>query len=326
VSLDHYVSQAHLKNFYSSDLKELMYAIRKNDQKMFTPNSDSVCRIEENSTNSYLREDRIIEEFLKGVEPKYNSVVSKLSKEQIDQEIIYVIAGFVSYVLTCSPAGMRINSELFRGSVEEAARIMDKHKRLPPPPKELGGESLTEMLENGNVRIEIDKKYPQAMGITSVLSYVSIFGNALWEILINPFVDNPFFTSDFPVAIEKTKDPRVLNRIIPLAPNIAVRIMPDISLDRNNNDFTFQNFRYKYKKLCRKDIVRINRLLVQCAETTVFFNRNYDWVPKFVCNNSGFRIEPQTNRIPQGNGTILLFTQAVCEINTPNESLENRRA
>lgn len=49
--LDHYVSQVHLKNFYSPKLQCLMYAIRKNDLKFFKTNSDSVCRIDNGSTN-----------------------------------------------------------------------------------------------------------------------------------------------------------------------------------------------------------------------------------------------------------------------------------
>ena len=68
MSLDHYVSQVHLKNFYSPKLGKLMYAIRKKDLKAFTPNSESVCRIDNGSTNSYMQNPRIIEDFLEGVE------------------------------------------------------------------------------------------------------------------------------------------------------------------------------------------------------------------------------------------------------------------
>ena len=40
MSLDHYVSQVHLKNFYSPALDGLMYATRKSDLKTFQCNSD----------------------------------------------------------------------------------------------------------------------------------------------------------------------------------------------------------------------------------------------------------------------------------------------
>ena len=84
MALDHFVSQVHLKNFYSPKLGSLMYAIRKSDLKLFTPNERSVCRIENDSTNSYLREDRAVEEFLKRIEPRYNVALEKLLADKID--------------------------------------------------------------------------------------------------------------------------------------------------------------------------------------------------------------------------------------------------
>jgi hypothetical protein len=39
MALDHYVSQVHLKNFYSPALDGLMYAIRKSDLKRFPTKS-----------------------------------------------------------------------------------------------------------------------------------------------------------------------------------------------------------------------------------------------------------------------------------------------
>jgi len=178
VPLDHYVPQVHLKNFYSPKLGSLMYGIRKSDLKSFTPNAQSVCRIEDGSTNSYLREDRPVEEFLKGIEPKYNVALKKLATDNIDAECIYVIAGFVAYVLVCSPAGMRIQSGPLKGAVEEAARVLDSKGLFSSPPPELGGESLTELLHTRKVRVEIDPKYPQSIGIASILSKQSRSGTS----------------------------------------------------------------------------------------------------------------------------------------------------
>ena len=93
MALDHYVSQVHLKNFYSPALSGMMYAIRKSNLKRFQTKSQNVCRIEEGSTNAYLRENRAIEEFLKGVEPRYNASLAKLRQNKIDQECILCIAG-----------------------------------------------------------------------------------------------------------------------------------------------------------------------------------------------------------------------------------------
>jgi hypothetical protein len=222
--LDHFVSQVHLKNFYSPSLPGLMYAIRKRDLKLFTPDAKSVCRIEDGSSNSYLREDRIVEEFLKEIEPKYNAALEHLSADKIDQECIFVIAGFVAYVYSCSPAGMRVNSEPLKAMVADTARILESKGSLPPPPPVLGGKTMTELLQSGVIQINIDEKYPQAIGIASILSVTTTFGNFEWDVLINPFESTFFFTSDFPIAIERTNDARILNKIVPLAPHLAIRI------------------------------------------------------------------------------------------------------
>ncbi|MCR4290670.1 MAG: DUF4238 domain-containing protein [Candidatus Scalindua sp.] len=311
--LDHYISQVHLKNFYSPKLGKLMYAIRKNNQKLFTPNAESVCRIPDNSTNSYLREDRLVEKFLKDIESKYNSAVAKIVANDIDAKCIYVIAGFVAYVLTCSPASMRLHSEPLKNIVEETARILDSKSVLPLPPPVLGGKNITELLKDEKVRIGINPKYPQAIGICSILSHIRMFGNFKWDILMNPFNNNPFFTSDFPVAIEKTDDHRILNRIIPLTPKLAIRIFPDISIDRKRVDFSFSGFRHSVRKLSLRDVMYINKLIVRCAETTVFFRDDYEWIPKFVKKNAGFCIESRTIRIPKGDGTLHVSSLEVRE-------------
>jgi len=270
-----------------------MHAIRKSDLKSFTPDAQSVCRIENGSTNAYLREDRIVEEFLKGIEPKYNSALEKLTADKIDAECIYAIAGFVAYVLMCSPAAMRIKSEPLKTVVEETSRMLDSQGHLPGPPPVLGGESLTDLLNSGKVRVKINPKFPQAIGIVSILSVTTAFGNFPWDVMLNPFDDSPFFTSDFPVAIEKTKDVRVLNRIVPLAPHLAIRIRPDLMTERNLTDFSFPHFRYIIQKLSRPEVININRLIVRCTESVVFFRDDHKWIPEFVKKNSKFRIEPK---------------------------------
>jgi hypothetical protein len=63
--LDHYVSQVHLRQFYSPALDgKQMYGFRKRDGHVFPRSSKDVCRVQDGSTNEYLLKDRIIEEFL----------------------------------------------------------------------------------------------------------------------------------------------------------------------------------------------------------------------------------------------------------------------
>jgi len=290
-----------------------MYAIGKSDLKLFTPNAQSVCRIEDGSTNSYLREDRIVEEFLKRIEPRYNAALEKLMTDKIDPECIFVIAGFVAYVSTCSPTAMRISSGPLKSIVETTTTMMETKGLLPPPPPQIGNTTLTELLRDGTVNITIDPKYPQAIGINSILECTAAFGNFKWEILHNDFDDSPFFTSDFPAAIERTDDPRVLNRIVPLAPNLALRIRPDITLDKDTSDLSFKNFGYRSRKIGRKELVKLNCLIVRCAEDFVFYRDDRPWVRPFVTKNRYYRIEPHTHRLMTPNGTLIVSTQRVVD-------------
>ena len=309
--LDHYVSQVHLRKFYSPVLVDRMYAMRKSDLKEFTPDSRSVCRINDGSTNAYLRESRAIEEFLKQIEPKYNSAVDKLIEDEIDHECIYTIAGFVAYVLTCSPTAQRISAEPMKVMLETSAIAMEEHGMLPVPPEAVGGRSLSDLLSARDIEFIVDPKYPQAVGISAILDHIAVFGNFEWDILLNEFEDSPFFTSDFPVATEETQDWRYVNRIVPLAPNLAVRIRPDLTVDRKRAKLSFGNRGRRRKKMTRSEVVGINRLVVRSAEDMIFYRDNANWVPKFISKNRYYRIESVTRKRRLNDGSLLLSTQRI---------------
>jgi Protein of unknown function (DUF4238) len=317
--LDHYIPQVHLKNFYSSVLGDRMYATRKRDLKSFTPNSKSVCRINYGSTNAYLKEDRAIEEFLKTIEPKYNEALAKFIGGKIDEQCIYTIGGFVAYVVSCSPAGMRIQSGPLKSSVETVAATMEARGLIPPPPKELGGESLVELLGTGTVKVKVDPKFPQAIGISSIRRSLAIFGNSRWDILLNDFNHSPFFTSDFPAAIEETRDRLIINRIVPLAPNLAIRIRPDLTIDKDLADFSFANFRCRRRSISQKEAVEINRLIVRCAEDTVFYRDDSAWVQRFIAKNRHYRVELSTFTQPTRNGSRLISRLKIVSVTAPHE-------
>jgi hypothetical protein len=136
--LDHYVSQVHLKNFNSPEEDGLIYAIRKSDLKRFQTKSQDICRVEDGSTNAFLQESRAIEEFLKD---GYNASLAKLRENKCDQECIFCIASFVAYVITCSPAGMRIRSGPLKATVTSVANILAEQGAFSEAPETPGGKS-----------------------------------------------------------------------------------------------------------------------------------------------------------------------------------------
>ena len=310
MALDHFVSQVHLKNFYAKALGQRMYAIRKTDLKAYTCDSRSQCRIQDGSTNPYLQEPRAIEEFLKDIEPRYNASLEKLRTGKLDPETIFTIAGFAAFVAICSPAGMRIQSEPMQRTVELSTEMLDGEGRIPTAPPLLDGVSITELLQSGAVKVEIDPKYTQSMGISSITENLSIWGNSHWDIVVNEVADSPFFTSDFPVAIECSARSGVINRIIPLSPNLAIRIHPDIE-QRGLKNFSFQNLRIKHIKASRHEITAINKTIVQCAETTVYYSKDLPWITRFVAKYQDFHVAPDTQRIPYGSGHMLVSSMFV---------------
>ena len=308
--LDHYVSQVHLKQFFSPILGARLYATKKSDLKSFQCHSRDVCRIENGSTNAYLINDRAIEDFLRGVEPNYDASLDKLRRRAIDRECIGVIAGFAAYVSSCSPAAMRIHSAPLVKTVEATGIMLDRQGVIPRAPPSLGPKSLSELAAEGGVGFKVDPKYPQALGISSITSRVSLWGNSTWEILGNEEADSPFFTSDYPIALAARGDGSA-EWIVPLAPDLAIRIIPNVSLSRAAPDFLFQKFSCRYRTPPRSGVVEINRLIVRSADDIVFYRDDLPWIRGFIERTRHFRIDTVLQQIPHGTGFLINSTQQI---------------
>jgi hypothetical protein len=316
MALDHYVPQVHLKHFCLPVSGRLL-AFRKSDGKTFEPKTDDVCRIEEGNTNSYLREDRVIEDFLKSIEPNYNAAIRDIQLDSFPHEAIYVLAGFASSVYSCSPTGMRLGLPQLKTMLEATAEIADKHGEFGVPPSQLGGSSVTELLQTGKIKFTVDPKYPQAVNISGVIEYVRTFGNSAWEILVNAHTDSPFLTSDFPFALEQVDGP-VQNRIVPLTPTLALRIIPSIEAgeDKEKFDLRFPGFRWRRRNVSRGEVAHANRLIVRCAEDLVFCSGRFQWVEAFVRRNSRFMLDTTIQKIATGDGTFMVAAQRIIERGT----------
>ncbi len=310
MALDHYVSQVHLKNFESPELRGRFYAIRKSDMKAFAPRSDDVCRVDDGSTNDYRDNPRAIETFLKSIEPKYNCSVDKLRSGQIDEDAVYVIGGFVAYVASCSPAAMRISSLPLRNMVERSAEFLCEKGKIPKLSTPEGNKSFRDLISMGALSIGVDEKYPQALGTSNIFRRVGLFGNCEWDVILNRDAQSPFFTSDFPVAIERDLHQRTFNRIVPLAPDVAIRIKRKIDSDRVE-DLGFPNFRYRRSEANGASVRDINRLIVRSAEELVFFKQDASWVKMFVERNRHFRIEPTVEAVRSEQGVVFFHQQSI---------------
>lgn len=309
--LDHYISQVHLKRFYAPSLdSKKLFAFRKSDGFQFFCGSADVCRMSDGSTNTYLTEPRLIEEFLKIIEPKYNKACAELQDEQITPDTIFVLAGFVAFVMACSPTANRLSVASLRDKLAIEAKILDQAGMIPPAPPELGGKTLTDLLAEGTLTYEIDGKYPQAVGINNIIQTITHYGNFHWDIILNEQMDTPFLTSDFPIVVEFGSDPRLVNRVVPLTPSLAIRICPRVELSGKKLGPTFEHFSYRLYRPRRSEIIALNRAIVRCAESLVFSALDAPWLASFIKKNSDFEIAIETSEFPDGTG-ILSFAQTV---------------
>ncbi len=312
--LDHYVSQVHLKRFYAADLDgKKMHAIRKTDGRMFFCGSEDVCRIEDGNTNAFLTEPRMIEEFAKLFEPKYTWACAILERGEVNPDAVFVIASFAAFVTCCSPTGMRLGSAPHKAMLPLEMQVLDRAGQLDPVPPELGEKSVTELIDEGILVFDIDARYPQAIGISNIINHVTAYGNFHWDILINEHAETPFFTSDFPVAVEASRDPRLVNRVVPLTPKLAIRICPRVELSGRKLEPTFERFSFTVLRPPRQEILGLNRTIVRSAETTVFYPTAAPWVAGFVGKHAKFRAEIETTNIADGAGFLTVSRIVVRE-------------
>lgn len=313
VALDHYVSQVHLRNFYakSTELRK-MFAYRKSDGNSFICGSADVCRIELGSTNEFLSEPRVLEEFLQRIEPNYNRACQALADGSFSMDDVIIVAGFAAFIIGTSPTAMRLGSESLTKLVHTEIELMDRIELLDLAPLELGRKTATELLAEGQLNIETDVKYPQAMGIAGIIGLTKSFSTFHWEILVNRHSANfPFVTSDFPASIEGLGRQVPANRIVPLRPDLAVRILPQIR-PPGRPDLE-SDFRYQIQYPSPSEIRQANLATVRCAENLVFSPVQAAWAKSLVAKNSRFRMELVHHRVPKGTGYMLLNSVVVKE-------------
>jgi hypothetical protein len=146
MALDHYISQVHLKNFYSGESPPL-HSIRKDNLEGFSCYAADVCRRDKGNTNKYFKDTRAIEEFLKFIEPKYNEAIKNLSQGKVNVDTIFVIAGWIAYVFTCSPTAIRLNTNFLYNPTIQAIKTLENKRLFQEIPIKGLPKTLTECLQ-----------------------------------------------------------------------------------------------------------------------------------------------------------------------------------
>ena len=96
-----------------------------------------------------------------------------------------------------------------------------------------------------------------------------------------------------PISIDTARLESDRDRIVQLGGDISDRLNRDESIEFVLNE------------------AQLNRLIVRCAEETVFYRDDSPWVQPFVAKNRQYRIEPITQELATPTGTFPISTQRI---------------
>ena len=164
---DHYVARTYLRQFSLDGKEGFVNVIRKkNLERLEAIPVDSICYEKNGSDNHYFPDNpRVVEDYLKLYEPRWAKCVQKVSQGIYTDETKSLMAGYLAYLRTCTPTAMRLGSE---GYADFVKYIYDKleEKEYSNPDSKYRNVIKT-IRKYGGTKIEVDKKYPTAIGITN---------------------------------------------------------------------------------------------------------------------------------------------------------------
>jgi hypothetical protein len=99
--------------------------------------------------------------------------------------------------------------------------------------------------------------------------------------------------------------------VVPLAPDLAVRVTPNPKIDRRKPDLTFSALTCVRRGQKRQSVIDVNRKIVRCAEDLVFYRDDCDWVVRFIEKNRNYRIEADVEMVSVGGRQIRHLAQKV---------------
>ncbi|KEO92188.1 hypothetical protein EH31_05845 [Erythrobacter longus] len=279
-----------------------MFAFRKSKLDSFPCDSRDVCRIEEGSTNPYLGEPRLLEAFLSTFEPKYNRSCEAISVGSFGHDDVAVIAAFMAFVGGCAPTATRLGASNLSEITKLELDRPEKLDKLPPIPQELEATSVLELINDGKLTFDIDRKYPHALGVANLIESTIAFSSYPWEILRNGHSTQcPFLTSDFPIAIEGPQPP--LTRLVPLRPDLAIKVSPVVrspTLKDNPRDF-----RFRLVDVTPAQVRIFNRQVVRCAEDFVFSPISSHGIARLVKKYASHRLGLVSRKTHKERGAMI---------------------
>jgi hypothetical protein len=312
---DHFVSKTYLKSF--SDEKGMLIPYYKNKNKIIgKPKSpSSICYEKDGDSNSFFKDSRILDEYLKLFENYWAEHIDDLEKNRESPMTKFHIAGYLSYLKTCTLAAKRIGYEMIESSIQPTInhelRKIELEGKIPDEIKELLRTRRLDQILN----IEIEPDYPHSIAITNLVSTTNLLYQSDWDILFNNS-DVPFITSDNPTALYyRSPNDYIAATYFPLTPKIAVLIKPNPNIKRSQNINIDQvnHDRDRNISINEKHVNKFNELIVKSAEKVVIHSKSELWLEELVDKYKNWQVQLLTFEHPINGGTLIVNKQDAVE-------------
>ncbi|WP_421702846.1 DUF4238 domain-containing protein [Aliiroseovarius sp.] len=294
MALDHYVSQVHLKQFLRQSDGRLLLATRKSDICEFPTRTMDVCRVEEGSTNDFLTENRVVEDFLKGIEPAYEPCLSRIEGGEVDLNSRQVFAGFLAYIQTYSPTAFRLFEPMVRAVLERTISLLEEEGELTPfkcpEIPDWDGKCLSQLQSEGKLDLEINLRMPQAMATTQLLRITENLASSDVTVL-RPKGRMRFLTSDFPSIVLGYRQGKFAQRFLPLSPKLGMVFHTETASEAN------EVVKHRFVEVGDRKIEAINDEIIKAAENLVFGTHRFPWLKGKVRKMQNFRTENVTESV-----------------------------
>ena len=302
---DHYVARTYLKQF-SLDAKEGFVNVirKKNLERLEAIPVGSICYEKNGSDNQYFPDNpRVVEDYLKLYEPRWFECVQKVSQGTYTDETKSLMAGYLAYLRICTPTAMRLGSEGYADIVKHVYDKLEEKEYSNPDSKYR--DVIETIREHGGTKIEVDKKYPTAIGITNLINIQSVIVRSPWIVFKNE-TNTPFVTSDNPVCLQY-HDTGFADFYCPITPWLAIVIHP-LRVNEEAGPDHIGSFK-------PEGVEKMNKLVVQSAEDLVIC-RDLTETEELVKKFQDWRVELRKIKIPSGNGHVIIHQQKPFKIGT----------
>jgi len=315
---DHFVAQTYLKHFGDSTCGGMLHAYRKSDGQQFPCWPKDVCREWDGDLNDRLHDQGLLGEFRRMVEPWWNESVANALVEKPSYHDKFVIAMYMAHLMTCTPAWRRVgvsqHNQLLAMHLSFAKRMKEKHGGQPKLPVE-----AIAMIERGEIALDTDPDYIKALMTKSLMHYAWAIYNENWT-LVQAYPDQPFLTSDNPVALKYSGAAgEPVRRFLPITPQLSLAIKFEPVVDPAAARLRPEELRAGLERRPQGKIHyvtgdeelcwHINRFQAQCAEELVFSSRLEDAESRLVAKYARFRLDVECVQFPDPSGEEDSFIQ-----------------